>query len=77
MANLIKKSIVAGILLGTSSMASAATLNAGGIEWDTIDIGGVQGTAGTIQFQQWFSDGSYGVGSAKRSYLFIHFNKSI
>ena len=63
MANLIKKSIVAGILLGTSSMASAATLNAGGIEWDTIDIGGVQGTAGTIQFQQWFSDGSYGVGS--------------
>jgi len=63
MANLIKKSIVAGILLGTSSMASAATLNAGGVEWDTIDIGGVPGTAGTIQFQQWFSDGSYGVGS--------------
>lgn len=63
MANLIRKSIVAGLLLGTSSMASAATLSAGGVEWDTIDINGVQGTAGTIQFQQWFSDGSYGVGS--------------
>ncbi|KTF06499.1 secreted protein, partial [marine sediment metagenome] len=32
MANLIKKSIVAGLLLGTSSMASAATTSAGGIE---------------------------------------------
>ncbi len=63
MANLIKKSIVAGLLLGTSSMASAATTSAGGIEWDTIDIGGVQGTTASIQFQQWFSDGSYGLGT--------------
>ncbi|KHT49759.1 hypothetical protein RJ43_15955 [Alteromonas macleodii] len=62
MANLIRKSIVAGLLLGTSSMASAATLSAGGVEWDTVNIAGVQGTTASIQFQQWFSNGSYSTG---------------
>jgi len=63
MAKLIGKSIIAGVLLSAGSMASAATLSAGGVEWDTTAINGVQGTSGTIQFQQWFSDGTYDVGA--------------
>jgi hypothetical protein len=63
MANFITKSIAAGILLGTSGFATAATVSAGGIEWDTVAIGGTQGTTATFQFQQWFSDGTYGVGA--------------
>jgi hypothetical protein len=69
MANFIKKSIVAGMLLGTSSLASAATVSAGGIEWDTIPIGGSQGTTASFQFQQWFSDGSYGVGADSQNVI--------
>jgi len=77
MANFIKKSIVAGVLVSASSVVSAATLTAGGIEWDTVPINGAQGTTGTVDFQQWFSDGSYGVGADGQSTVTASSNGSV
>lgn len=41
--------------------ANAATVSESGITWDTINQGGLEGIAAGFDFQQWYSNGDYGL----------------
>lgn len=56
--------VVGLVALGaTMTSAHAGTVQAGGIQWDTVQIGGIPGLTAGFDFQQWFSNGDYAVGS--------------
>ncbi|WP_414828097.1 hypothetical protein [Alteromonas sp. H39] len=50
------KSTVAALALATSYNASADTVSAGGIEWDTFTQDGVEAMSAAFSFQQWFTN---------------------
>lgn len=56
----MKKIALAIALTLGSAGASAAVESAGGIQWDTLDFGSVDGLSATFSFQQWFTAGAYG-----------------
>lgn len=41
--------------------ANAATVSESGIVWDTINQGGIEGIAANFNFQQWYTNGNYGM----------------
>lgn len=60
-----KISVVASALAFSTAItnAHAGTVQAGGIQWDEVSIGGIPGFTAGFDFQQWFSNGDYGIGS--------------
>lgn len=50
------KGTVAALALATSYNASADTVSAGGIEWDTFTQDGAQAMSAAFTFQQWFTN---------------------
>lgn len=66
--NKLNKLVLGAVVLGTSiSSATAGTVEAGGIQWDTVQIGGIPGFTAGFDFQQWFSNGDYGTGADGQS----------
>ena len=56
----MKKLALALALSVSATGALAATESAGGVEWDTVDLGTKDGISASFSFQQWFTSGNYG-----------------
>ena len=57
------KKIALAIAFTLSSTSLSAVESAGGIQWDTLDFGTVDGLSASFSFQQWFTSGVYGTES--------------
>lgn len=54
------KKVALAVALTLGSMNVSAVESAGGIQWDTLDFGTVDGLSASFSFQQWFTAGTYG-----------------
>ena len=53
------KTVFGAVALMSAASVNAATVNVGGIEWDTFPSGGNQSYSVNVDFQQWFTAGDY------------------